>query len=130
MNLLNEYGYFLPVAVALLILFIFYMAFRDNIIPYVKNIFIQSAVLKNGISTNADIIVARQTGMLDAEQPVYLLTLQFQARDGKTYQSTLYKSMTFEEIERFKAGNGTTIKYDPNNPEKIALYDRPLILGE
>ncbi|WP_156567380.1 DUF3592 domain-containing protein [Metakosakonia massiliensis] len=121
---------FLPVAVALLILFIFYMAFRDNIIPYVKNIFIQSAVLKNGISTNADIIVARQTGMLDAEQPVYLLTLQFQARDGKTYQSTLYKSMTFEEIERFKAGNGTTIKYDPNNPEKIALYDRPLILGE
>ena len=120
----------MPVAVALLILFIFYMAFRDNIIPYVKNIFIQSAVLKNGISTNADIIVARQTGMLDAEQPVYLLTLQFQARDGKTYQSTLYKSMTFEEIERFKAGNGTTIKYDPNNPEKIALYDRPLILGE
>lgn len=50
--------------------------------------------------------------------------------DGKIYQFAFYKSMTFEEIERFKAGNGTTIKYDPNNPEKIALYDRPLILGE
>lgn len=48
----------------------------------------------------------------------------------KFISHTLYKSMTFEEIERFKAGNGTTIKYDPNNPEKIALYDRPLILGE
>jgi hypothetical protein len=38
--------------------------------------------------------------------------------------------MNFEERERFKAGNGTTIKYDPKDPKRIALYDRPLILGE
>jgi hypothetical protein len=36
---------------------------RDNLIVYIKDSFRQASVLKTGIGANADIIVARQTGM-------------------------------------------------------------------
>jgi len=45
-------------------------------------------------------------------------------------ESTTLKALTFKEIENFREGNQTTIKYDPADPQKIAIYDRPLILGE
>ncbi|MGW1444222.1 hypothetical protein ACWA06_15915 [Serratia rhizosphaerae] len=50
--------------------------------------------------------------------------------DNVEVESSLTKALSFEEIERFSPGNGTTIKYDPKNPKRIALFDKPLILGD
>lgn len=130
MEFFDTYWYLLPIGIFSAVFYIIYLSLRDNLIVYIKDSFRQASVLKTGIGANADIIVARQTGMWDAENPVYLLTVNFKTREGQEVQASFYTSMNFEERERFKAGNGTTIKYDPKDPKRIVLYDRPLILGE
>lgn len=101
-----------------------------NVYPYLKDGFSQDAVLKNGIAANADIIYTSQTSSWDGNKPVYKLTLRFKTREQEPVEATIMKALTFKEIERFKEGNGTTIKYDPKDPTKIAIYDKPLVLGE
>lgn len=130
MEFFDTYWYLLPIGIFSAVFYLNYLSLRDNLIVYIKDSFKQASVLKTGIGANADIIVARQTGMWDAENPVYLMMVNFKTREGLDVQASFYTSLNFEERERFKVGNGTTIKYDPNDPKRIALYDRPLILGE
>lgn len=98
--------------------------------PYLKDGFSQDAVLKNGIAVNADIIYTEQTISWDGNKPVYKLTLRFKTAEHQVVEATTMKALTFKEIEQFKEGNGTTIKYDPKDPKKIAIYDKPLVLGQ
>ncbi|WP_342325069.1 DUF3592 domain-containing protein [Kosakonia sp. BYX6] len=101
-----------------------------NVYPYLKDGFSQDFVLKNGIAANADIIYTSQTSSWDGNKPVYQLTLRFMTREQELIEATTMKALTFKEIEHFKEGSGTTIKYDPKDPKKIAIYDKPLVLGE
>jgi len=101
-----------------------------NLYPYLKDGFSQDNILKNGVPANADIIYTSQTSSWDGNKPVYKLTLRFKTRDQVLIEATTMKALTFKEIEKYKEGNGTTIKYDPKNPKKIAIYDKPLVLGE
>jgi len=101
-----------------------------NLFPYLKDGFSQDAVLENGIAANAEIIFTSQTSSWDGNKPVYKLTLRFETQENEIVEATIMKALTFKEIEQFKEGNGTTIKYDPKDPKKIAIYDKPLILGE
>ena len=103
--------------------------FYHDIIPTVKSGFVESKVLKSGIAVNADIINVHQTTAWGGNKPIYMLTFHYETHDDVEYESSIKKALSNEEIERFRAGNGTTIKYDPHNPKSIALYDRPLILG-
>ncbi len=98
--------------------------------PYMKDGFTQDTVLKKGIAANADIVSAVQTSSWSGNKPIYKLTLKFKVNEGEVIESTTMKALTFKEIENYKEGNQTTIKYDPNDPKKIAIYDKPLILGE
>ncbi|UDJ85072.1 DUF3592 domain-containing protein [Kosakonia oryzae] len=98
--------------------------------PYLKDGFSQDAVLKNGIAVNADIIYTEQTSSWGGNKPVYKLTLRFKTAEHQVVEATTMKALTFKEIEQFKEGNGTTIKYDPKDPKKIAIYDKPLVLGQ
>ncbi|SFU21399.1 Protein of unknown function [Kosakonia arachidis] len=98
--------------------------------PYLKDGFSQDAVLKNGVAVNADIIHTEQTSSWDGNKPVYKLTLRFKTTEQQVVEATTMKALTFKEIDQFKEGNGTTIKYDPKDPKKIAIYDRPLVLGQ
>ncbi|QJT81163.1 DUF3592 domain-containing protein [Kosakonia sp. MUSA4] len=98
--------------------------------PYLKDGFSQDAVLKNGVAVNADIIHTEQTSSWDGNKPVYKLTLRFKTEEQDLVEATTMKALTFKEIEQFKEGNGTTIKYDPKDPKKIAIYDKPLVLGQ
>lgn len=98
--------------------------------PYLKDGFSQDAVLKNGIAVNADIIYTEQTSSWDGNKPVYKFTLRFKTAEYQVVEATTMKALTFKEIEQFKEGNGTTIKYDPKDPKKIAIYDKPLVLGQ
>jgi len=118
--------------VALLIIAFFALGrflYRD-IIPSVKSGFVESKVVKTGIAVNADIISAQQTTAWGGNKPIYLLTFHYRTNEGVEYESGIKKALSNDEIEKFKPGNGTTIKYDPKNPKSIALYDRPLILGD
>lgn len=61
MNFLEHYWYLLPLLMIVLITGILYLSFRNNLIPYMKDVFTQAAVRKKGIGANSDIIVARQS---------------------------------------------------------------------
>ncbi|HGM6861989.1 TPA: DUF3592 domain-containing protein [Serratia rubidaea] len=99
-----------------------------NFIPYLKDSFSQDAVLKNGMVTDAEIINTVQTSSWDGNKPVYKLTFRFKTKEDDLVESTIMKPLTFKEIETLKEGYITTIKYDPENPKKIALLDKSLIL--
>ncbi|MBU3894878.1 DUF3592 domain-containing protein [Serratia rhizosphaerae] len=101
-----------------------------DVIPQFKNGAMQSDVIKNGLAVNADIISSSQTSYWGGNKPIYKLTFRFKTMDNVEVESSLTKALSFEEIERFSPGNGTTIKYDPKNPKRIALFDKPLILGD
>ncbi|QJT83746.1 DUF3592 domain-containing protein [Kosakonia sp. MUSA4] len=101
-----------------------------DIIPTVKSGFVESRVAKIGIAVNADIIAAQQTSSWGGNKPIYQITFHYKTVDGRDMESSLQKALSFEEIEKYKPGNGTTIKYDPKDPGKIAFYDKPLILGD
>lgn len=130
MEFIAQKWYYIVIAMVAFMCFIFFRDFRDTLFPLIKDSFTQSNVLKTGVAVNADIVYAHQTTMWDGGRPVYRLTLKFKTREGQETESSTLKTLSFEEIERFKAGNGTTIKYDPKNPQRIAIYDRPLILGD
>ncbi|WP_312951358.1 DUF3592 domain-containing protein [Superficieibacter sp.] len=104
--------------------------FFFEFIPMIKEGIVENRVREKGVAVNADIIAAHQTSAWGGNKPIYLLTFRFVTEDNVQVESSLSKALTFEEIEKFKPGNGTTIKYDPKDPKKIALYDKPLIFGD
>lgn len=120
----------LIVAVFVLGLFPVVKFLYSNVYPYMKDGYSQDRVLETGEPANAEIIHARQTDSWGGNKPIYQLTLRFQTKENKTIEATILKALSFQEIERFSPGNGTTIKYDQSNPRKIAIYDKPLVLGD
>lgn len=93
-----------------------------NFLPYLKDGFSQDAVLKYGVATDAEIVNTVQTSSWDGG-------FRFKTKDNELVESTIMKPLTFKEIGFLKEGYIATIKYDPAKPHKIALYDKPLILG-
>lgn len=124
--------FFIIMAVIVVIFGIFPMArfLYTNVYPYMKDGFTQDAVLKSGVSTNAEIINTLQTSSWSGNKPIYKLTLRFKTKENQMVESTIIKALTFKEIESFKEGNYTEIKYDPQDPQKVAISDKPLILGQ
>lgn len=102
----------------------------SSIMPAIKQSFMEVDVLKKGIGVNADIVSRSRTDKFDANLPVYKLTFKFVTQEGKIVESSLNIPLDAEEVIRYTPGNGTTLKYDPKDPKRIALYDKPLTLGD
>ncbi|ANR80390.1 hypothetical protein BBB57_20350 [Kosakonia sacchari] len=100
------------------------------LIPGIRQFKMESEVRKIGIGVNADIIHRSKTGMIDGEKPVYRMTFRFKTREGLEVQSSLERPLNMDDFGRYAPGNGVTLKYDPKDPKRIALSDRPLILGD
>ncbi|MDZ7323083.1 DUF3592 domain-containing protein [Kosakonia sacchari] len=111
--------------VAALAAFLLYYALR-----WVRQLFIEAHVMKHGIGANADIIALKRTNWMDRRSVYCELVLRFRTREGQLVQASVFQHLDSREIVRFAEGNGTTVKYSPQNPQHIVLYDRPLILGD
>jgi len=124
-------GFYVTMAIIALVFGVFPMArfLYSNVYPYLKDSFSQDAVLENGIVANANIVETFQTSSWTGNKPIYKLTLRFNTETGQVIESSLMKALTFKEIENYKEGNQVTIKYDPEKPEKIAIQEKPIILG-
>ncbi|AYH05521.1 DUF3592 domain-containing protein [Pectobacterium parmentieri] len=103
---------------------------HTDLYPYIKSGNSQQNALKNGIMADANIISSIQTSAWSGNMPIYKITLKFMTSDNENIETSIMTALSFKEIERLKEGNMVTIKYDPKNPRKIAIYDKPLILGE
>ena len=124
-------GFYVTMAIIALVFGVFPMArfLYSNVYPYLKDSFSQDAVLENGLVANANIVETFQTSSWTGNKPIYKLTLRFNTETGQVIESSLLKALTFKEIENYKEGNQVTIKYDPEKPEKIAIQEKPIILG-
>ena len=102
------------------------------VMPGIRQYRMESAVRKTGIGVNADIIHRRKTDLIDGEMPVYQLTFAFTTQQGVEVRATLERPLDMDGFARYAPGNSVALKYDPHNPQRIALYpnDRPLILGD
>lgn len=109
--------------------FAFFRLLIKDIIPTLKSGFVESRVVKTGIAVEGDIVASHQTSYWGGNRPIYQITIRFKTREGLAVESAVKQALSFEEIERYKIGNGITIKYDPKNPKNIAIHDRPIILG-
>lgn len=109
--------------------FAFLRMLITEIIPTIKSGFVERRVAKKGIAVEGDIIASHQTSSWGGNKPIYQITIRFKTYDGQEVESAVKQALSFEEIERYKAGNGITLKYDPKNPKNIAVYDKPIILG-
>lgn len=111
--------------IAALLLFGLYKLAR-----WIRQMFIEVHVSKYGIGANADIIALKRTNLMERRTVYCELVLRFRTREGQVVQASVFEHLNRREIVRFAEGNGTTVKYDPQNPQHIILYDRPLILGD
>lgn len=111
--------------IAIVVIFIIYKVTR-----WVRQLFIEAHVMKHGIGANADIIALKRTNWMDRRSVYCELVLRFKTREGQVVQASVFQFLDSREIVRFAEGNGTTVKYSPQNPQYIVLYDRPLILGD
>lgn len=125
-------GFYITMAVIALVFGVFPIArfLGSNVFPYLKNSAAQDSVLQKGVRANAEIIAALQTNSWTGNKPIYKLTLRFTTQNGDVVESALLKALTFNEIENYKEGYLLTIKYDPLKPDRIAIDEKPLILGE
>ncbi|MGG6175233.1 DUF3592 domain-containing protein [Pantoea allii] len=128
MDFLTNKWFYFSLVISAVVLFAIVRNFSNHFFPLIKDGFVQGEVLKKGIAVNADIVSAQQTTMWGGNKPIYKMTFKFKTVQNQVVEASILKDLTFEEIERFKPGNGTTIKYDPKNPQRIALYDKPLVL--
>lgn len=100
------------------------------VIPGIRQGMMESEVKRTGVGINAQVKARERTGMFDAGLPVYKLTFTFKTKEGVEVESGLDKPLAAEEVMRYSPGEIITIKYDPNDPKRIALYDKPLILDD
>lgn len=123
--------YLLFLFFGLVMIFVFWLVYRSFGV-YVRQMFVESKVLRTGIGVNADIVARTRTNQLDADIPVYRLTFRFKTREGVEVHSTLLKTLDADGVMRYAPGNGATIKYDPKDPKRIGMndIDKPLILGD
>lgn len=113
------------IVIAALLLFGLY-----KLVRWIRQLFIEVHVSKYGIGANADIIALKRTNLMERRTVYCELVLRFRTREGQVVQASVFEHLNRREIVRFAEGNGTTVKYDPQNPQHIILYDRPLILGD
>lgn len=113
------------IVIAALLLFGLY-----KLVRWIRQLFIEVHVSKYGIGANADIIALKRTNLMERRTVYCELVLRFRTREGQVVQASVFEHLNRREIVRFSEGNGTTVKYDPQNPQHIILYDRPLILGD
>ncbi|AHJ76945.1 DUF3592 domain-containing protein [Kosakonia sacchari] len=111
--------------IAIVVIFLIYKVTR-----WIRQLFIEAHVMKHGIGANADIIALKRTNWMDRRSVYCELVLRFRTREGQVVQASVFQFLDSREIVRFAEGNGTTVKYSPQNPKHIVLYDRPLILGD
>lgn len=101
-----------------------------KVFAWVRKLFIEIRVSKNGIAANADIIAFNRTNRMDRTSVWCEIEVRFTTREGRVVQATITQALALRDITRLAAGTGTTIKYDPHKPQHVVLYDRPLILGD
>ncbi|MDJ0038704.1 DUF3592 domain-containing protein [Pantoea allii] len=128
MSTLDKGWLIFAAAVAVIVFFRMAKVFSIEFWPLIKSGFVQAHIIKTGILVNADIIAAQQTTVWSGGKPVYKISFKYVTLDSKEIEASVLRELTFEEVERYKAGRCTTIKYDAKNPKCIALYDKPLIL--
>lgn len=100
------------------------------VIPGIRQTMMESDVRKNGVGVGATIVSRSRAGSFEGGLPVYRLTFKFKTREGVEVESSLERPLAAEDVMQFEPGNGVTLKYDPTDPKRIALSDRPLILGD
>ncbi|WP_200552584.1 DUF3592 domain-containing protein [Kosakonia sp. LAM2021] len=100
------------------------------VIPGIRQTMMESDVRKNGVGVGATIVSRSRAGSFEGGLPVYRLTFKFKTREGVEVESSLERPLAAEDVMQFEPGNGVTLKYDPKDPKRIALSDRPLILGD
>ncbi|MCS2164507.1 DUF3592 domain-containing protein [Scandinavium manionii] len=130
MDFFSERWLLISVTIIFFVFFILSKTIGMQFFTMIKNGFTETAVLQKGIAVNADIISAQQTSMWGGGRPIYRLTLKFKTMENQDVEVDILKALTFAEIENLKPGSGTTIKYDKDNVKCIALYGKPLVLGD
>jgi hypothetical protein len=103
--------------------------FVTSILPYLKDGAMQNEVQKSGVSVNATVIQATQTSAWGGNKPIYQLRFRFMTHDGHEVEASMNKALTFKEIERYFEGARVAIKYDLQDPKRIAL-DNALLVSE
>lgn len=101
-----------------------------KVFAWVRKLFIEVHVSKNGIAANADIVAFNRTNRMDRTSVWCEIEVRFTTREGRVVHATITQALALRDITRLAAGTGTTIKYDPHKPQHVVLYDRPLILGD
>ncbi|ALB63791.1 hypothetical protein BN137_4147 [Cronobacter condimenti 1330] len=97
---------------------------------WIRQCFIEADIMKNGIAANADIVSIHRDNHLHRYNVKCVMVVRFNTRDGREVQSRLVQVMSVREYKRFASGTGVTIKYAATRPERVVLFDRPLVLGE
>ncbi|MGQ0502405.1 MAG: DUF3592 domain-containing protein [Panacagrimonas sp.] len=78
-------------------------------------------ILDSGRPTTARIVELIDTRRKHNQEPVLTIRLLVAGPDGASYPAEVTGPVSSLEIQRLKAGAVVTVRYDPKNPERVAI---------
>ena len=81
----------------------------------------QERILAEGRAATGEIIRLEDTGNRSNHDPEVQVWVEYTTEDGRRMTSYFTRYLSAVEVMNYQPGTGVTIKYDPQQPGKIAL---------
>jgi hypothetical protein len=111
----------LPIGITVVVIAATVIPLALFLVPFLKRQAQASKVLQSGMSAQAQILSAQETGTRVNDQPEIAFTLMVQVPGRPPYQAHATSIMSHMMLMRVQPGMTIPVKVDPANPQSIAV---------
>src|SRR5690606_4100277 len=90
----------------------------------------EQRLLQSGAPATGQIVAVQQTGTYVNNQPQVVIVVMVQPPGGQPYQAQLTKIVSMFETTQYQIGAQVHVRYDPQNPSKIAIATQQQVMGQ
>jgi hypothetical protein len=111
----------LPIGITIVVLLATIVPIALFLVPFLKRQAQASKVLQSGMSAQAQILTAQETGTRINDQPEVMMTLLVQIPGQAPYQAQTTSVLSHMLLARVQPGMTVPVKVDPANLQQVAL---------
>ncbi len=90
----------------------------------------EARLLQSGAPAQGQIMAVNQTGTYINNQPQVQIVVMVYPPNGQPYQAQLVKIVSMFETSQFQIGAQVHVRYDPQNPAKIAIATQQQVMAQ
>ncbi len=90
----------------------------------------EQRLLQTGAAAMGQIMAVNQTGTMVNHQPQVQIVVMVHPPGGQPYQAQMVKIVSMFEISQYQIGAQVHVRYDPQNPSKIAIATQQQVMAQ